>query len=305
MHDLHPDYASTHYARERAERTGARLLAVQHHHAHIASVMAENGVTSPVIGVSFDGTGYGPDDTIWGGEFLVGDLRGYRRAAHLRTVGMPGGDQAIREPWRMALAHLADAGVDEPGLRARLLPGNVKAIEQMLQRRFRTPMTSSAGRLFDAAASLAGIADFARYEGQAAILLEALATRVTSDGSYPFALEAANAESPLVIDTRPLIAAVAEDVARRVEGATIARRFQTTLVDVIVQTCRRIRETTGIDQAAFSGGVFMNALLTRETMKRLAGDGFRSASPRASGRRFTGIGSCRPMTEVCVWANLP
>ena len=277
VHDLHPDYASTRYAQERAERTGGGLLAVQHHHAHMASCMAENGLTGPVIGVTFDGTGYGPDDTIWGGEFLVGDYRTFRRAAHLRTVGMPGGDQAIREPWRMALAYLADAGVDEPGLRARRLPQEVRAIEQMLQRRFRTPMTSSAGRLFDAVASLAGVADIAHHEGQAAIQLEALAATVKKAGPYPFALAEASDEpdSPLVIDTRPVIAAVALDVHHVVEPAVIARRFHDTLVEIIAETCGRLRTATGLDRVVLSGGVFLNVLLTRETIARLSADGFR------------------------------
>ena len=277
VHDMHPDYAASRYARERAERFGCGLLAVQHHHAHMASCMAENGLAGPVIGVAFDGAGYGPDDTIWGGEFLVGDYVRFRRAGHLRTVGMPGGDQAIRQPWRMALAHLVDAGIDEPRLRARRAPAEIRAIEQMLQRRFRTPMTSSAGRLFDAVASLAGVADLARYEGQAAIQLEALATRVTNCGSYPFALAQSSAgpDSPLVIDTRPLISAVVADVARAVEPAIVARRFHRAMVDIIAETCARMRTSTGLDRVVLSGGVFSNALLTGKTMTRLTADGFR------------------------------
>jgi hydrogenase maturation protein HypF len=277
VHDLHPDYASTRYARERVERSGGGLLAVQHHHAHMASCMAENGLAGPVIGVAFDGTGYGPDDTIWGGEFLVGDYGAFRRAGHLRAVGMPGGDQAIREPWRMALAYLADAGVDEPGLKARRLPEELRAIEQMLHRRFRTPRTSSAGRLFDAVASLAGVADIAHHEGQAAIQLEALAATVKKAGPYPFALAEASdaADSPLVIDTRPVIAAIVDELGRNVDSKIIARRFHDTLVEIIAQVCGRLRAETGLDRVVLSGGVFLNVLLTRETMVRLAADGFR------------------------------
>ena len=143
VHDLHPDYASTRYAQQRAEQTGARLLGVQHHHAHMASCMAEHGLNEPVIGVTFDGTGFGTDGAVWGGEFLVGDYREFRRAAHLRYVGMPGGDQAIREPWRMAVAHLADAGADYAALKARILPVELRLIEKMLERRFNCPWTSA------------------------------------------------------------------------------------------------------------------------------------------------------------------
>jgi hydrogenase maturation protein HypF len=277
VHDLHPDYGSTGYARRRAERSGERLLAVQHHHAHIASCMAENGLTGSVIGVAFDGTGYGIDETIWGGEFLVGEYGGFRRAGHLRTVGMPGGDQAIKEPWRMAFAHLADANIDEPRLRARLLPHDIRAIEQMLQRGFRTPMTSSAGRLFDAVSSLASVVDVARYEGQAAIQLEALAVSVPTAEPFPFALEQApdKPDSPIVVDTRPVIAAIVRCIAEGAAASLIARRFHDTLVEIVGQVCRRLRKETTLDRVVLSGGVFLNAILTRETISRLSADGFR------------------------------
>src|SRR5262249_36347141 len=152
-------YAATGYARQRGARLGTALLAVQHHHAHLASCMAENGLREPVIGVTFDGTGYGTDGAVWGGEFLVGDCAGFRRAAHLRYVGLPGGDRAVREPWRMAVAHLRDAGAEFPALKARLLPVELRTVERMLERRFNTPLTSSAGRLFDAVACLASVRD--------------------------------------------------------------------------------------------------------------------------------------------------
>src|SRR5262249_3267647 len=148
---------------------GSKLLSVQHHHAHMASCMAEHGLIEPVIGVTFDGTGFGTDGAVWGGEFLIGDFLQFRRAAHLRYVGMPGGEQAIREPWRMAIAHLADAHVANESLKARLLPNPLRTMERMLERGFQTPPTSSAGRLFDAVASLAGVRDRVNYEGQAAV----------------------------------------------------------------------------------------------------------------------------------------
>jgi hydrogenase maturation protein HypF len=272
VHDAHPDYATTRYANERAADSACRLLAVQHHHAHMASCMAEHGLSEPVIGVTFDGTGYGTDGAVWGGEFLVGDYRAFQRAAHLRYVGMPGGDQAIREPWRMACAHLADAGIRHAPLDSRLTPTERQTIGRMLERKLRTPLTSSMGRLFDAVASLAGVIDRINYEGQAAMLLESLAFAADPDSSYPYAIEA---RTPLGIDTRPLIAAVAFDSARGVDAARIARRFHATLVDIVADVCRRVRDTTGLDAVVLSGGVFLNALLTTEVYTRLAHDGFR------------------------------
>ncbi len=278
IHDLHPDYVTSGHARQRAEHLGSELLAVQHHHAHLASCMAENGLTEPVIGVTFDGTGLGTDGTIWGGEFLIGDYRTFQRAAHLRTVGMPGGDRAIKEPWRMALAHLADAQVSFPPLRARLLPGEDRTVSRMLERRLNTPLTSSMGRLFDAVAVLAGVRDRVSYEGQAAIELEQLATEITEDGTYPFEISLAEPSSlgwPLVIDTRPVIRAVAEEAASGAEAARIARRFHSTLVDLVAEVCDRLRQVTRINAVVLSGGVFLNALLTHEVCARLGEKDFR------------------------------
>jgi hydrogenase maturation protein HypF len=270
-HDLHPDYASTRYA---LGRDGADRVAVQHHHAHVASCMAENGLAGPVVGVAFDGTGYGTDGAVWGGEFLVADYRGFRRAAHLRYVGLPGGDRAAREPWRMAVAHAADAGADCRAVRDRVGAAAVRAVERMLDRRFNSPPTSSAGRLFDAVAALAGVRDRVTYEGQAAMELEWLATDTPPDGNYPFELDPGPA-GQLVVDTRPLVAAVVADAARGADARLVARRFHSTLVEVVAAVCGRLRDQTGIGDVVLTGGVFMNALLTREAGWRLAADGFR------------------------------
>jgi hydrogenase maturation protein HypF len=282
-HDLHPDYASTRYAldRKRAsegqgspEGAGIQLLAVQHHHAHMASCMAEHGLNEPVIGVSFDGTGYGTDGAIWGGEFLVGDYRHCRRAAHLRYVGMPGGDQAIREPWRMALAHLVDAVVPDDLLRGRLPSAALSVARRLLERGFNTPLTSSAGRLFDAVAALAGVRDRVTYEGQAAAELEWLAADASADVAYPFELS----QSPgttVVVDTRPIIRAVAGDAALGTDPARIARRFHSTMVDLIAAVCDRLRRETGLGVVVLSGGVFLNGVLTREVGEHLKREGFR------------------------------
>jgi hydrogenase maturation protein HypF len=272
-HDLHPDYASTGYAERRA---AIARIPVQHHHAHMASVMVEHALTEPVIGVTFDGTGYGLDGAAWGGEFLTGDCRTFTRAAHLRYVGMPGGDQAVREPWRMAMAYARDAGVALASLERRIEPAAWRVVAQMLERRLRVPPTSSIGRLFDAVAALAGVRERVSFEGQAAIELEWLATDVAMDAGYPFeVIDRGDAIAPLEIDGRPLIRAVMIDVNQGVTAGRIARRFHTAIVDMIVAVCQRIREKTGLGSVVLSGGVFQNVLLTCESMARLEGDGFR------------------------------
>jgi hydrogenase maturation protein HypF len=282
VHDLHPDYASTQYAIRRAKELGVPRLAVQHHHAHMASCMAENGLDEPVIGVTFDGTGYGVDErtgkaTIWGGEFLVGDYRQFCRAAHLRNVPLPGGDRAIREPWRTALSHLRDADCDVAPLRHRIAPVEFQTVERMLDRRFNSPQTSSVGRLFDAVAALIDIRDRVSYEGQAAMELEWLADGETDDGSpYPFVIEEPTERThPIIIDTRPIIRAVVDDVHAEVPAARIARQFHSTIVALTADTCGRLRKEFRINVATLSGGVFMNSILTTEITARLTADGFR------------------------------
>jgi hydrogenase maturation protein HypF len=233
--------------------------------------MAEHGIDERLIGVSFDGTGLGLDGAIWGGEFLVGDYLGFRRAGHLRYVAMPGGDQAIREPWRMAYAHQLDAGADTSAIENRQLRVALRAVEQMIRRRFNTPMTSSAGRLFDAVASLVGLRDRVSHEGQAAIELEWLATRGDAEEGYPFTV---SGETPHVVDTRPIVRGVVADVAAGVGARDIARRFHTTMAEMIVAVCDRIRQDTNLEKVVISGGVFLNVLLTREVMDRLGAKGF-------------------------------
>jgi len=275
-HDLHPDYASTRYAQERTPTVP--LVPVQHHHAHMASCMAEHGLDEPVIGVVFDGTGYGSDGAVWGGEFLSGDYRGFRRAAHLRYVAMPGGEQAIREPWRMAAAHLADAGQDAAPLRDHVSAAALMAAHRQIERQFNAPLTSSVGRLFDAVAALAGVRHCVSFDGQAAMELESLASEAVAAGGYPFEIVTVRQGDPpettLVIDTRPLIAEVASQ-AQRVCGALIGRRFHTTLVEIVAQVCARLADQTGLATVVLSGGVFLNVLLSCETAARLTRDGFR------------------------------
>lgn len=273
-HDLHPDYASTQYARQRGEQEAIPVIGVQHHHAHLAACMAENRVSERVIGVILDGAGYGPDGTVWGGEFLVGDCKGFERAAHLRCVGMPGGEQAVREPWRMALAHLVDAGQDDQLLAASVHRVARRVARRMLERGLNTPQTSSAGRLFDAIAAMAGVRNRVTYEGQAAVALEWLAMEVEPEGAYPVELQERDEACPLMIDTRPLIDAVRKDVLHGVDAARIARRFHSAMVEMIAAVCARLRQSTGLNAVALSGGVFQSALLTEEVTGRLGREGF-------------------------------
>lgn len=262
-HDLHPDYATTRFAQERATKEGIRLVPVQHHHAHMASCMAEHGLDEPVIGVCFDGTGFGTDGKIWGGEFLIGDFGSFTRAAHFRYVGMPGGERAVREPWRMALAHLLDSQADCPAFRGRVDSRSMQVAERMLERGLNTPLTSSVGRLFDAVASLIGLRDRASFEGQTAMQLEWAAAFQTTRSSYPFQIVETQGSNvaPIQIDTRPMIHAIVEELHGGATPPTIAGRFHPTLVEIVMAICCRLREKTGIGKVVLSGGVFMNSLL--------------------------------------------
>lgn len=272
-HDGHPDYMSTTYAVERAEAEGLRLVGVQHHHAHIASCLAEHREPGPVIGVAFDGTGFGPDETIWGGEFLLADLTGYERLAHLAPVPLPGGQAAIRQPWRMAAAYL-DAAFAGHSPDLAVAHRNRAAWEPVIaiaRRRVNSPLTSSAGRLFDAIGALLGIRDEISYEGQAAIELEQR-TDVTERGAYPAALR----DGPTItVIGADLVRAAAEDLVARVSPAVIAGRFHNGLVAAIGHTCARLRDRTGVTTVALSGGVFQNMLLLDRTVKLLSDKGFR------------------------------
>lgn len=255
-HDLHPQYASTRFARG----CGLPAIGVQHHHAHVASCMAENGVRERVIGVAMDGTGYGLDGRIWGGEFLVGDLAHFERRAHLRYVPLAGGDAAIRQPWRSAISYLRDASVS---IDLPIAPKKRALVEAMLDRRVNVFETSSCGRLFDAVASMLGLRHEVTFEAQAAIDLEQ-AAHPSERGVYPFAV---NGEE---IDLRPMIAAIADD-----QGiATIAAKFHNTLAEMIAVVCERIRAGDALHRVCLSGGVFQNALLLGRAASRLRERGF-------------------------------
>ncbi|MGW6949361.1 carbamoyltransferase HypF [Streptomyces xanthophaeus] len=284
--DRHPGYRSGAWARRSA---GARpLVRVQHHHAHIASVMAEHGLDGgrPVIGVAFDGTGYGDDGAVWGGEFLLADYTGYTRFAHLAYVPLPGGDAAVHRPYRMALSHLRAAGIDWlPGLPPTdaCPPDELRVLARQLDRDLNCVPTSSMGRLFDAVSSLAGICHHAGYEAQAAIELEGAAVAAPETGpGYAFALRVPAPSSsgggavsaPVTADPAPVLAAVVADVRAGVDPVRIAARFHASVAALVVELCVLARERHGPDTVALTGGVFANALLSSACARSLREQGF-------------------------------
>ncbi len=269
--DMHPRYLSSRWAED---HYGDRLIRIQHHHAHIGSVMAENGYTGPVIGFSFDGTGYGTDGTIWGGEVLVGDLDGLGRVGHLGVAQLVGGDAAVKRPYRMALSHLwaASVGWDEriPAV-ARTSAEEQRIIRQQLETGLNSIETTSMGRLFDAVASIAGVCHEVSYEGQAAIEFEALGTGAAS-GEYSFGL--VSNDERLVIDPSPVIAAVADDVVGGVPAPVISDRFHRALAAAMVAAAGEMRQRYHIETAALSGGVFQNVTLLEAAQRGLEESGF-------------------------------
>jgi len=263
-YDLHPGYLSTQYALRAPD---LEKIGVQHHHAHIASCMAENGLRGKVIGVALDGTGYGTDGRIWGGEFLIADYAGFARRAHLRYVPLAGGDAAIRQTWRPALAYLADTfGPDAEFFDLapwRDVPEvQRKAVRSMIAHRVNTVDTSSCGRLFDAVASIIGLRQQINYEGQAAIELETIVAADVAD-AYPFAIEND------VVDYRPAIERIVADVRAGVPAPVIAARFHNAVADAVVEVCRRLRAEESLDRVCLSGGTFQNMKLLARTLAGL------------------------------------
>jgi hydrogenase maturation protein HypF len=277
-HDLHPDYLSTGYA---LARDGVEHVAVQHHHAHLAACLAEHGETGPAVGAIFDGSGYGPDGTVWGGEILVGGLEGFERAGHLHPVRLPGGDQAVRQPWRMACAWLvaAGAGGDDappplpPALADAVEPARWRAIAALARGGVAAPVTTSAGRLFDAVAALCGLRATVTYEGQAAAELEAVCDP-HERGAYPLPVAGG-----AVLDARETILAVARDAAAGVPAPVVSARFHRALADATARACVEVaaRRTTGL--VVLSGGVFQNVQLLAGASARLEAAGLRVLVP--------------------------
>lgn len=274
--DAHPGYRSATWAARHAD--GRPVVRVQHHHAHVASAMADNGCdgTSRVIGVAFDGTGYGADGAVWGGEVLLADYDGYERAGSLRYVPLPGGDAAVRNPWRMALSHLRSAGVGwDPRLPSVTAgsPRELTVLAAQLDRGLGCVPTSSMGRLFDAMSSLAGVCHRVDYEAEAAMRFEDLARSALpyADGSYAFAVRGS---SRFGIDPAPVVAAAAADVLACVEPAVVAARFHRAVAAAVVTVAVGLRARTGLTQVALTGGVFLNVVLTELCTEALCDRGF-------------------------------
>jgi hydrogenase maturation protein HypF len=278
-YDLHPDYFSTKWA---LQQSGVKLVGVQHHHAHIASCMAENHLEDRVIGFALDGTGYGADGNIWGGEVLLAGYEDFERAAHFEYVLLPGGAAAIREPWRMAVSYLAHyfgrefLKLDIPFVRG-LDRSKVELILRMMEQGVNSPLTSSCGRLFDAVAALIGLRQEVNYEAQAAIELEmAMASpenaAVEENTAYPMTL-APESES-WIISTRPMFEALLDDLGRNVSVATISRRFHDGLVEGFVELALLLRRKTALNRVCLSGGAFHNIYLSQQLEARLTAAGF-------------------------------
>lgn len=267
-HDSHPDYLSSGFA----HGTGLPTIAVQHHHAHIAACCAENGIDEKVIGVALDGTGYGTDGAIWGGEFLFADFCGFERITHLRYAGMPGGDRAAVEPWRMAASWLYECdGSDFTRYRDMFFPAipehNLTLIDAALENGINTPQTSSAGRLFDAVTALCGLCDEMSFEAEAAMRLEAVCGDPLSVSPYQWNREKS-------IDLRPTIHGIVHDRQKGTDIRTIATRFHATMIDIVTATCGTIRSDTGCDTVVLSGGCFQNRCIFEGTVRMLQENNF-------------------------------
>jgi hydrogenase maturation protein HypF len=275
--DMHPEYLSTKYANGR----GLPIISIQHHHAHVAKCIAEHKISGKVIGVAFDGAGYGDDGAIWGGEFLVCDLRSYRRVAHLKYVPLPGGDAAAEHPWRMAVSHLIAALGDDAkdaisGLLGEIDSRTLANVVKMTESGFNSPPTSSMGRLFDAVSSLTGTCHHSSYEGQAAIELEGLSSHGrhwTCGSRHPYRFRITDGD-PVEIDPAPVVRAVVEDIDGGEHPGVISGRFHAAVAEMVVEVCRRIAQKFCIRTVCLTGGVYQNRMLTLGSLKRLRGSGF-------------------------------
>ena len=287
-HDLHPDYLSTTYAQELAA-SGVKLIPVQHHHAHIASCMADNGLQTPVIGVAFDGTGLGSDGNVWGGEFLVADYRSFNRVCHLQYLPLPGGDEATKNPYRITISYLLGllgenalntvientANLSQSAHLKQVSEAEIQIIKHQLERGLNSPLTSSMGRLFDAVSALIGIRDKIDYEGQAAVELEMIAYKGNhTDNQYRYPYHIAGDKGVRVIELGDLLSAIVKDLVKNVPREIISNRFHNTIARVTNDVCQMIASETGIKQVALSGGVFQNRLLLRKTINLLETSGF-------------------------------
>jgi hydrogenase maturation protein HypF len=275
VHDLHPDYLTTRYALGRED---VKLISVQHHHAHLAATLAEHGETGPAVGAIFDGTGYGTDGTVWGGEILVGGLDKVARSGRLRPIRLPGGERAIKEPWRMACAWLTDMRVALPPAFEDIAQQRWNMVARMSLQGTGSPFTSSMGRLFDAVAAICGVRLEVSYEGQAAVEFEALADRAAAE---PYPLEFEYRNEAVALDPRPMIVAVLDDIAAGVPVSTISARFHAGLARATSDVLVLVAERQDLQLAVLSGGVFQNRLLLELTIDALLDSGLRVLVPQA------------------------
>ena len=274
--DLHPDYHSRRAAEKFAQDRSLPIVHVQHHHAHIVACMAEHGISEPVIGVAFDGLGYGPDNTIWGGEFLLSTFSSFERLAHLEPVKMPGATKAILEPWRMALSYIYSSGTDclfaayQKQLAERFGAATIATVKQQIDRKLNSPLTSSCGRLFDAVSAVLGICQTIDYEGQAAIELESIAWSYFGKrdllGSEievmePYRFELKGKQQAISLAAASILRAAYQDLQNGFPCNHIAARFHYTLALMVMETCKALRVSTGINVVCLAGGVFQNRLL--------------------------------------------
>lgn len=266
-HDLHPDYFSSRFA---MAHPSPQKIAVQHHHAHIASCMTENKIDRPVLGLALDGTGLGTDGTLWGGEILLATMSNFKRLAHFAPLAMPGGEAAIKEPWRLALAWLHQEGIDGSKLAfAKKIPKNgKKMVAQMLNKEVNCPTTSSVGRLFDAVAALIDLRCQTTFSGQAAMELEAISDS-NEGGSYPFEISPQQTKTPMVIETRGLLKGIIDDLQSGVEPKKIGGRFHNTLIEMLTTICLELAKIHNIYDVACSGGVFQNKIISQGLEKSL------------------------------------
>lgn len=279
VHDLHPGYLSTRWAVEEGAKRMLPLFPIQHHYAHIGSVMAEHGLTEKIIGVAFDGTGYGTDGNLWGGEFLLADADGFERAGQISYIPLPGGEAAIREPWRTAVSYINSAAggdameqLEAIGFPQRYGREAIEQIAKIASIRELSPLASGAGRLFDAVSAMIGVCDRNTFEGEAAMALEAL-TEAGIDSEYPVVFTEKNEYT--VVNFSNAIRGVIIDLTRKEPNQVIATRFHNTIASAIRTTVRYLHQRTGIRDVALSGGTFQNRYLLTRTMNLLAADALR------------------------------
>jgi hydrogenase maturation protein HypF len=306
-HDLHPGYLSTEWAKEWAAARGLPLIAVQHHHAHVAGCMAEHGIGDEAIGLALDGTGYGADGRIWGGEVLISRLDGYERFAHLEYVPMPGGEAAIREPWRMAFGALRTAGLDLESA-AALAGANQKearVLDRMMERGVNAPLTSSLGRLFDAVAAVVLGRRVVDYEAQAAIELEGLAVDEPDEPGYEMEIEGADwsRREPVRIGAGPLWRELLKDLRTGVSKARIAARFHAGVAAGFVRVAVLARAATGLEQVVLSGGCMHNRRLARLLRADLETKGFEVFQHRRVSPGDGGLSYGQAVVAAAILAN--